>query len=134
MLYTIDTDTGYIDNDNLYDQQIFHTTIEFIIKWADKMERKDPQKYKFDILRSIHQYYEKKGYVSQKQYELLRKFWLKWRIYKTWSFYDEIEDEEVRINDWVEDTFEYYNDVEFGFPSREIQVGYIFRKKAIKTT
>ena len=114
MSYFINKNTGLLDDDE-FSRESFEITIDFIKEWALKMNKLNPKKYNFEILLNINKFWNENNFITQKQYEVLRKFWFKWRIYKTTYF---IEDP---IEIWFENNHDHkpIHDCYIGFTEQE---------------
>jgi len=63
-------------------RQLLMTT--YIMKhWALAMEFNHPDKYNFDIIKSIHHQFAIYDRISWKQYTIMEKYWFKWYIYSS---------------------------------------------------
>ena len=91
----------------------FTVTINFMKMWADKMKNINPEKYQFDIIYNILKFWEENGFITKRQYQVLRNFWFKWRIYKTEFF---LGSKPVSL--WYEDNYDHFDvsDSSIGFP------------------
>jgi len=70
-------------NDPTFSKRQLLITTHIMKHWANAMEFSDPDKYNFNIIKSIHTQLCLYDRITWKQYKIMEKYWFKWYIYSS---------------------------------------------------